>query len=91
MVLSSKEKEVRVLPNHHPETLDTRLSRLEERIEQMQKHLEQLIIENQKMKQDFKFFELMLLEEYQLLIHLLGKDQNRLFIQSVGIRPKMND
>jgi hypothetical protein len=33
----------------------------------------------------------MLLEEYQLLIHLLGKDQNRLFIQSVGIRPKMND
>lgn len=82
---------MRVLPDRQTECLDSRLSRLEEQMEKVQSQLEQLIRENQKIKQDFKFFELMLLEEYQLLVHLLKKDQNHLFIQSIGAGSKPNE
>ncbi|MBA4601481.1 hypothetical protein [Thermoactinomyces mirandus] len=61
----------------------SQLSRLEKRLEQIEAQVKDLLRENHKMKMDLKFFELMLLEEYHLLIQLLGREQNKLYIQSV--------
>ena len=64
------------------ESVDQQLSSLENRLEQIQAQVKDLLRENHKMKTDLKFFELMLLEEYHLLIQLLNREQNKVYIQS---------
>ncbi|SEM69487.1 DUF5320 domain-containing protein [Lihuaxuella thermophila] len=78
--------------SHDPSAEDTRkleerLACLEEKLELMQQQLKQLVIENKKLRRDMKFFELMLLEEYHLLIQLLGRDQGDLSIHSIRDSP----
>ncbi|MBA4492814.1 hypothetical protein ACFO25_09010 [Paenactinomyces guangxiensis] len=63
--------------------LRERLACLEKKIELAEQRLDQLVKENQKLNQDMRFFELMLLEEYHLLLQLLGKDQSNLRIHSL--------
>lgn len=63
-------------------SIDQQLSSLENRLEQIQAQVKDLLRENHKMKTDLKFFELMLLEEYHLLIQLLNREQNKVYIQS---------
>jgi predicted nucleic acid-binding Zn-ribbon protein len=53
--------------------LKERIDKLETLIESQQKQYETLLKENQKLKGDMKFFEMLLLEEYQLLLKILGK------------------
>lgn len=53
--------------------LKERIEKLEKLIESQQKLHEILLKENRKLKGDMKFFEMLLLEEYQLLLELLGK------------------
>jgi len=53
--------------------LTERIDKLEKLVESQQKQYETLLKENQKLKGDMKFFEMMLLEEYHLLLELLGK------------------
>jgi hypothetical protein len=53
--------------------LTERIDKLEKMIESQQKQYETLLKENRKLKGDMKFFEMLLLEEYQLLLKLLGK------------------
>lgn len=76
------------MSNRQAESSDLELTRLEKRLEQIQAQVNDLIRDNQKMKMDLKFFELMLLEEYHLLIQLIGKEQNKLYIQSVHNQQK---
>lgn len=57
------------------EQIQDRMIHLEGKIEEVQQKLKRLTDENKKIKQDLKFFEMMLLEEYHLLLQLLGKDQ----------------
>jgi regulator of replication initiation timing len=75
-------KEVQRLSSRSKESLDQQLSSLENRLEQIQAQVKDLLRENHKLKTDLKFFELMLLEEYHLLIQLLNRDQNKIYIQS---------
>ncbi|MGI6473015.1 MAG: hypothetical protein ACOX0J_01505 [Thermoactinomyces vulgaris] len=70
------------LSSRSKESLDQQLSSLENRLEQIQAQVKDLLRENHKLKTDLKFFELMLLEEYHLLIQLLNRDQNKIYIQS---------
>ncbi len=60
----------------HKETeqLKERLKRLEETINQYRQRMEQISEENKKLKKDIRFFEMVLLEEYQLLLQLLNKE-----------------
>ncbi|MDN4595361.1 hypothetical protein [Polycladomyces subterraneus] len=53
--------------------LTERIDQLEKVIESQQKQYETLLKENRKLKGDMKFFETLLLEEYKLLLELLGK------------------
>lgn len=71
----------------HTRALEERLACLEKKLELMQQQLNQLIIANKKLSRDMKFFELMLLEEYHLLIQLLGRDQGDLSIHSISDSP----
>lgn len=72
------------MPNRHDgltsEQIQNRMIHLEEKIEEVQQKLKRLADENKKIKQDLKFFELMLLEEYHLLLQLLGKDQGKYWL-----------
>lgn len=56
--------------------LETRMTELEKQLEAIQRNLEQLTKSNENAQKDMRFFETMLLEEYHLLLQLLGKDQN---------------
>lgn len=76
------------MSNRQVKPSELQLSQLEKRLEQIQAQVKDLLRENHKMKMDLKFFELMLLEEYHLLIQLLGKEQNKLYIQSVRDQQK---
>ncbi len=78
------------MSNRQVKPSDLQLSQLEKRLEQIQAQVRDLLRENHKMKMDLKFFELMLLEEYQLLIQLIGKEQNKLYIQSVCDKQKLD-
>lgn len=73
--------------NSQSEQLQERVDRLEKQIEKVQQQLDQLVKENQTLKRDMRFFEFMLLEEYHLLIQLLGKDQNNLRIHQTNPSP----
>lgn len=70
---------MRLLPNRYEgwtsKEVQNRMLHLEGKIEEVQRKLQRLSDENKKMKQDLKFFEMLLLEEYHLLLQLLGKDQ----------------
>lgn len=56
--------------------LETRIAQLEKQLEGIQNNLQQLTKSTEKTNKEMKFFETMLLEEYHLLLQLLGKDQN---------------
>ncbi|MFC7441233.1 hypothetical protein [Laceyella putida] len=71
------------------EPSDIRISQLEEQVEQMGHQMKRLLQENRKLKQDLRFFEVMLIEQYHMLLHMLGKDQNKCLIQSVAPYPKI--
>jgi hypothetical protein len=66
------------------EALQARLIQLEKQVERMEEQIQLLVKRNQGLQEDMKFFELMLLEEYHLLIQLLGKEQHQLRIHSVN-------
>lgn len=78
------------MSNRQVKLSEVQLSQLEKRLEQIQAQVKDLIRENHKIKMDLKFFELMLLEEYHLLIRLIGKEQNKLYIQSVRDQQKLD-
>jgi cell division septum initiation protein DivIVA len=82
---------VQRLSSRSKESLDQQLSDLENRLEQIQAQVKDLLRENHKLKTDLKFFELMLLEEYHLLIQLLNRDQNKIYIQSAHGQTKRNE
>jgi hypothetical protein len=71
------------------EPSDIRISQLEEQVEQMGHQMKRLLQENRKLKQDLRFFEVMLIEQYHMLLHMLGKDQTKCLIQSVAPYPKI--
>ncbi|SMO59682.1 Myb-like DNA-binding domain-containing protein [Melghirimyces algeriensis] len=48
---------------------------MEEKLEANSQEIRQLIQENRRMREEMRFFEKMLLEEYQLLIRLLEQKQ----------------
>ncbi|GGA55168.1 hypothetical protein GCM10007416_30480 [Kroppenstedtia guangzhouensis] len=56
--------------------LRDRIRQLEQKLDTNQTQMRELIKENRRMREEMKFFEIMLLEEYQLLISLLEKKQN---------------
>lgn len=56
--------------------LETRIVQLEKQLDAIQSNLQQLTKSNENTQKDMRFFETMLLEEYHLLLQLLGKDQN---------------
>lgn len=56
--------------------LEDRMEHLEKQLEMIQSHLHRLTKSNENTQKDMKFFETMLLEEYHLLLQLLGKDQD---------------
>jgi chromosome segregation ATPase len=64
--------------------LQARLTQLEKQVELMEEQVQSLVKRNQSLQENMKFFELMLLEEYHLLIQLLGKEQHQLRIHSVN-------
>lgn len=66
-------KKIRNQWEREQKQLKERIDKLEKVIESQQKQYETLLKENHKLKGDMKFFEIMLLEEYQLLLELLGK------------------
>ncbi|SFI96898.1 hypothetical protein [Thermoflavimicrobium dichotomicum] len=55
-------------------------STLRHRMQRLEEQLEKIMKENEKLKRDMRFFESVLLEEYQLLLHLVNKDQGKLRI-----------
>ncbi|SDX50861.1 Myb-like DNA-binding domain-containing protein [Marininema mesophilum] len=59
--------------NSEPLSMLERVQRLEDRIQASQVHIEQLLKENRKLREEMKFFEMLLLEEYQLLVKLLDR------------------
>lgn len=56
--------------------LRERIKQLEQKLDTNQTQLRELIKENRRMREEMRFFEIMLLEEYQLLISLLEKKQS---------------
>ncbi|PTX55171.1 Myb-like DNA-binding protein [Melghirimyces profundicolus] len=54
-------------------TLQERIRRLEEKLEANQNEMKKLMEENRKTREEMRFFEIMLLEEYRILISLLDK------------------
>lgn len=59
-----------------------RLHRLESQVENLRKQVQSLNAENQKLRKECRFFELMLLEQYQILIQLMGRNRSRLRLHS---------
>lgn len=55
---------------------------LKGRVRQLEKLTEVQQAELEKVKKDLKFYELMLLEQYHLLLRLLGEDQQKVKIHS---------
>ncbi|MFC4077039.1 hypothetical protein [Salinithrix halophila] len=53
--------------------LKEKIRQLENTIQEGQTQLGDLLRENRKLRQEMKFFELMLLEEYNLLVSLMNK------------------
>ncbi len=58
------------------EQIENKLVQLEQIIEDQQAQID-------KMKKDLQFYELMLLEEYHLLLRILGEDQKMIRIHQV--------
>lgn len=84
--MSRLKKEVLNLAGDAPHTKDSlmkvRVHRLESQVESLRKQVQSLTAENQKLRKDSRFFELMLLEQYQILIQLMGRNPSRLRIHS---------
>jgi len=53
--------------------LTERIKKLEEKLETSQDEIKKLIVENRKIREEMRFFETMLLEEYRLLNSLMDK------------------
>jgi chromosome segregation ATPase len=70
--------------NMEVKALQARLTQLEKQVGLMEEQIQLLVKRNQSLQEDMKFFELMLLEEYHLLVQLLGKEQHQLRIHSVN-------
>ncbi|RAL25632.1 hypothetical protein [Thermoflavimicrobium daqui] len=60
--------------------LSDQIERLEQKLNRYQAQIEKIAQENQKLKKNMRFFEMMLIEEYHLLIRLLGKEKENLRI-----------
>jgi chromosome segregation ATPase len=71
----------------HKETeeLKIRLKQLEEKLNQYRQKTEQISEENKRLKRDIRFFEMVLLEEYQLLLQLLNQEGKPFRIHSTQI------
>ena len=57
--------------------------KIEKRIDQLEQTLQNQRAQLEKMKKDMKFYELMLLEEYHLLLKLLGEDPQNIRIHRI--------
>lgn len=75
-------KEVRLLPDANKE-IANRLVQLEAELILVREKMDSVVKENKKMKEDLRFFELMLMEEYHMLLQLLGQDHYPLRIHSI--------
>ncbi|TCS95081.1 hypothetical protein EDD58_103507 [Hazenella coriacea] len=75
------------MAGNSPQTKDSllkvRVQRLESQVASLSKQIQSLTVENQKLRKDSRFFELMLLEQYQILIQLMGRNPSRLRVHSV--------
>lgn len=63
--------------------LQERIRHLEEKLESNQEQMKDLIKENRRMREEMRFFEMMLLEEYHLLISLLDQKQSKARLQGL--------
>ncbi|SFS44671.1 hypothetical protein [Marininema halotolerans] len=63
--------------NGEPLSMRERVQRLEDKIHASQMQVEQLLKENRKLREEMKFFEMLLLEEYQLLVTLLDRKKSK--------------
>lgn len=63
--------------------LQERIRHLEEKLKDNQEQMKDLIEQNRRMREEMRFFEIMLLEEYQLLISLLEQKQSKAKLQSL--------
>jgi predicted nuclease with TOPRIM domain len=78
-------KEVHLLPERKESVeVQERLTQIEKQVEHIQEQMQQLAKRNQNLQEDMKFFELMLIEEYHLLIQLLGNESHQLRVHSVS-------
>jgi TolA-binding protein len=81
------EKEVRQLSQDRTapsRSLNERLEELEKKLSTVQGLMARLVEENRKIREDLKFYEVMLLEEYHMLIQLLEREKWPLKIQSTS-------
>jgi len=69
--------------NDNTKDKENRIAEIEKRLEELEGKLKILAENNTLLKKDLKFFELLLLEEYNLLLKLLGKDESSLFIHGL--------
>jgi len=69
--------------NDNTKDKENRIAEIEKRLEEFKGKLKILDENNTLLKKDLKFFELLLLEEYNLLLKLLGKDESSLFIHGL--------
>lgn len=63
--------------------LKERLYQLEQQINTNNEEMRQWIRENRKLREEMKFFETLLLEEYQLLLNLLNKNRRSARLQQL--------
>ncbi|PTM59980.1 Myb-like DNA-binding domain-containing protein [Desmospora activa] len=60
--------------SHEYQKLKERLNQLEQQVGSNDEKMEQWIRESRKLREEMRFFETLLLEEYQLLLNLLNKN-----------------
>lgn len=59
-----------------------RMEQIEQRVGLVQSEIKRLTESQEKMKQDLRFFELMLLEEYHMLLQIMDRQQGTLRIHT---------
>lgn len=58
------------------------MEQIEQRVGLVQSEIKRLTKSQEKMKQDLRFFELMLLEEYHMLLQIMDRQQGTLRIHA---------
>ncbi|MCS1350098.1 SANT/Myb-like DNA-binding domain-containing protein [Mechercharimyces sp. CAU 1602] len=78
-VSSNSEQDVRSEIQHW----QSRIERLEKLIENNHEQMQQLADESKKLRKEMKFFEMMLIEEYNLLLKLIEPQNPSVRLQSI--------